>query len=390
MTTRRVLAVAALVGTAAIATIAQAPPGSQSQGALQQRPGADRQPEFPIPNIREYKPHSTLVVPQHPVPRAKFPVIDIHSHQPAPISDQQFETLVKSMDPLNLQLLVNASGVSGDRLVQSIAALKASKYKDRMVQFATINWGQTITPGFGERAAKQLEADAKAGALGVGEIMKNFGLRVKKSDGSRLKLDDPELDPIWQTAARLNIPIFIHTADPQEFFQPINLTNERWLELALYPDRRYPSSQFPTWEELNGERDRLFKRNPKTTFITAHMGWHANDLARLGKMFDEMPNLYTEVGAILYDLGRQPRAAHDFFIKYQDRILFGKDSYQPDEFPYYWRVFETADEYFDYYRDYHAYWKLYGLALPDPVLRKLYYQNALKLFPGLPRAGFPQ
>jgi len=390
MTTRRVLAVAALVGAAAIATIAQAPQGPQSQGALQQRPGADRTPEFPVPNIREYKPHSTLVVPQHPVPRAKFPVIDIHSHQPAPISEQQFETLVKSMDPLNLQLLVNASGVSGDRLVQSIAALKASKYKDRMVQFATINWGQTITPGFGERAAKQLEADAKAGALGVGEIMKNFGLRVKKSDGSRLKLDDPELDPIWQTAARLNIPIFIHTADPQEFFQPINLANERWLELALYPDRRYPSSQFPTWEELNGERDRLFKRNPKTTFITAHMGWHANDLARLGKMFDEMPNLYTEVGAILYDLGRQPRAAHDFFIKYQDRILFGKDSYQPDEFPYYWRVFETNDEYFDYYRDYHAFWKLYGLGLPDPVLRKLYYQNALKLFPALPRAGFPQ
>ncbi|HKE84095.1 MAG TPA: amidohydrolase family protein [Vicinamibacterales bacterium] len=390
MTTRRVLAAAALVGAAAIATIAQAPQGPQSQGALQQRPGADRTPEFPVPNIREYKPHSTLVVPQHPVPRAKFPVIDIHSHQPAPISEQQFETLVKSMDPLNLQLLVNASGVSGDRLVQSIAALKASRYKNRMVQFATINWGQTITPGFGERAARQLEADAKAGALGVGEIMKNFGLRVKKSDGSRLKLDDPELDPIWQTAARLNIPIFIHTADPQEFFQPINLTNERWLELALYPDRRYPSSQFPTWEELNGERDRLFKRNPKTTFITAHMGWHANDLARLGKMFDEMPNLYTEVGAILYDLGRQPRAAHDFFIKYQDRILFGKDSYQPDEFPYYWRVFETNDEYFDYYRDYHAFWKLYGLGLPDQVLRKLYYQNALKLFPGLPRAGFPQ
>jgi len=389
MTTRTVVAIAALISATAIG-VAQVPQGPQSQGALQNRPGADRQPEFPIPNIREYKPHSTLVVPQHPVPRAKFPVIDIHSHQPTPISNEQMATLVKSMDPLNLQLLVNASGVSGDRLGKSIAALNASKFKNRMVQFATIEWGQTISPGFGDRAAKQLEADVKAGALGVGEIMKNFGLRVKKSDGSRLKLDDPELDPIWQTAARLNIPIFIHTADPQEFFQPINYTNERWLELALYPDRRYPASQFPSWEELNGERDRLFKRNPKTTFITAHMGWHANDLGRLGKMFDEMPNLYTEVGAILYDLGRQPRAAREFFVKYQDRILFGKDSYQPDEFPYYWRVFETGDEYFDYYRDYHAFWKLYGLALPDEVLRKLYYRNALKLLPGLPRSGFPQ
>ena len=308
--------VAVLVSATAIAIgVAQVPQGPQSQGALQSRPGADRQPEFPVPNIREYKPHSTLVVAQHPVPRAKFPVIDIHSHQPAPISEEQFATLVKSMDPLNLQLLVNASGVSGERLARSIAAIKASTFKYRMVQFATIDWGQTITPGFGERAARQLEADVKAGALGVGEIMKNFGLRVKKSDGTRLTLDDRELDPIWQTAARLNIPIFIHTADPQEFFQPINYTNERWLELALYPDRRYPASQFPSFEELNGERDRLFKRNPKTIFITAHMGWHANDLGRLGKMFDEMPNLYTEVGAILYDLGRQPRAAREFFVK---------------------------------------------------------------------------
>ncbi|HLG59467.1 MAG TPA: amidohydrolase family protein [Vicinamibacterales bacterium] len=390
MTSRVAIAAAVLLGAAAIG-VAQAPQGQRSQGALQSRPGADREPEFPIPNIRQYKPKSTLVVPQHPVPRARFPVIDIHSHQPTPISEAQFETLVQSMDPLNLQLLVNSTGASGDRLVRSVAALRASKYKDRMVQFATIEFGNApIAPGFGERAAKQLEADVKAGALGLGEINKGLGLRLKKSDGSRLKIDDPELDPIWQTAARLNIPVFIHTADPQEFFKPIDYTNERWLELALYPDRRYPAPQFLSFEELAGERDRLFKRNPKTTFITAHLGWHGNDLARLGKMFDEMPNLYSELGAVLYDLGRQPRTAHDFMVKYQDRILFGKDSYQPDEFPYYWRVFETGDEYFDYYRDYHAFWKLYGLALPDQVLRKLYYQNALRLVPGLPRAGFPR
>jgi uncharacterized protein len=388
---RRVFLVTAVVSAAAAIGVAQAPQGGRSQGALQSRPGADRQPEFPVPNIREYKPVSTLVVPAHPVPRAKFPVIDIHSHQPNPISEAQFETLVKSMDPLNLQVLVNSTGVSGDRLVRSVAAIRASRFKDRMVQFSQIDFGNgPVAPGFGGRAARQLEADVKAGALGIGEIGKQFGLRIRKSDGSRLKIDDPEMDPLWQAAARLNIPVFIHTADPQEFFKPIDYTNERWLELALYPDRRYPAGQFPSFEELNGERDRLIKRHPKTTFILAHLGWHANDLGRLSKMLDEMPNLYSETGAVLYDLGRQPRMAREFMIKYQDRILFGKDSYQPDEFPYYWRVFETADEYFDYYRDYHAYWKLYGLALPDPVLRKLYYQNALKLVPGLPRAGFPQ
>jgi len=381
--------VAALVSALAALVIAQAPQGTQSEGALRPRPGANREPEFPAPSIRDYKPRSTLVVPQHPVPRAKYPVIDIHSHQPSPISSAQFDTLVKQMDGLNLQLLVNASGASGDQLVRSVAAIKNSAHPTRMVMFAQINF-RDVGPGFGQRAAQQLEADVKAGALGLGELMKGFGLTARKTDGSRLTLDDPELDPIWDTAARLNIPVLIHTADPQEFFQPLTYQNERWLEMSLYPDRRYPPERFPTFETLMGERDRLFKKHPKTTFIAAHMGWHANDLARLARMFDEMPNVYGEVGAVLYDLGRQPRTARDFMVKYQDRVLFGKDSYQPDEYPYFWRTFETGDEYFDYYRDYHAFWKLYGLSLPDDVLRKLYYGNALKLMPGAPRAGFPR
>ena len=357
--------------------------------AASRRPGANRAPEFPAPNIRDYKPRSTLVVPQHPVPRAKYPVIDIHSHQPAPISADQLRAVVSSMDPLNLRVLVNASGTSGDELVRSIAAIRNTPYRDRMFMFSNITF-RNVGPGYGQRAAQQLEADVKAGALGLGEISKGFGLSARKADGSRLTIDDPELDPIWEAAARLNIPVLIHTADPQEFFEPLDYKNERWLEMALYPDRRYPASKYPAFETLMAERDRLFKKHRKTTFIAAHMGWHANDLARLGRMFDQMPNVYGEVGAVLYDLGRQPRTAREFLIKYQDRVLFGKDSYQPDEFPYYWRVFETADEYFDYYRDYHAFWKLYGLDLPDQVLRKLYYQNALKLVPGIPRAGFPR
>jgi predicted TIM-barrel fold metal-dependent hydrolase len=185
--------------------------------------------------------------------------------------------------------------------------------------------------------------------------------------------------------------VFIHTADPQEFFKPvIDHTNERWLELSLFPSRRFSPEQFPSFEQLVTERDNLFRRHPNTTFVTAHMGWHANDLGRLGKLLEEMPNVYTEVGAVLYDIGRQPRVARDFFIRYQDRILFGKDSFQPEEYPYYWRVFETQDDYFDYYRPYHAFWKLYGIDLPDAVLKKVYYQNALRITPGLPQAGWPE
>jgi uncharacterized protein len=361
---------------------------AQTPGQFRPRPAEGRQPDLPLPNIREYKPKSTLVVPQHPAPRAKFPVVDIHSHHPTPISQEMYKQVIAGMDQQNIQLIVNLSGGWGDRLRQGLDAIKNSPNPDRMVLFANVDF-TNVGPGFGERAAKQLEADIKAGAKGL-KIFKNLGLQVHKNDGTRLKVDDPELDPIWETCARLNVPVLIHIADPQMFFEPLDYSNERWLELALYPGRRYQDrSKFPSFEELVAERDHMFARHPNTRFILAHFGWHANDLARLSALMDRLPNVYPEVAAVLYDLGRQPRMAHDFFIKYQDRLLFGKDSFQPDEYPYYWRTFETADEYFDYYRGYHAFWKLYGLQLPDTVLRKLYYQNALKITPGLPRNRFP-
>ena len=236
----------------------------------------------------------------------------------------------------------------------------------------------------------ELEAAAAAGAVGIGEVGKGLGLRIEKPDGTRLPIDDPLLDPVWEAAGRLGLPVFIHTADPAEFFEEFDTQNERWLELALFPNRRYPSEEFPSFEQLMTERDNLFRRHPNTTFVTAHLGWHAQDLGRLGRMLDEFPNLYSEIGAVLYDIGRQPRGAHDFFVRYQDRILFGKDSFQPAEYPYYYRVLETADEYFDYYRDYHAFWKLYGIDLPDEVLKKLYYKNALAILPGMPDLDWPQ
>ncbi len=348
------------------------------------RPGEGRQPELKPPTIREYKPRSQLVAPQHPVPRAKFPAIDIHSHQPTPISAAEYDRVIMGMEANNLQILVNLSGASGDRLRQGIDALRASKHRDRMVLFANVNF-RDVGPGFGAQAARQLEQDIKAGAIGL-KIFKDLGMFVKRVNGSRLPVDDPELDPIWQTCARLNVPVLIHVAEPAAFFEPLDYTNERWLELSLYPDRRHQDGV--RFEQLMTERNNMIRKHPSTKFILAHFGWHANDLARAGKLLDQNPNVYYDVAAVLYDFGRQPRAAHEFFIKYQDRILFGKDSYQPDEYPYYWRVFETNDEYFDYYRDYHAFWKLYGIGLPDPVLKKLYYANALQLTPGLSHAGF--
>lgn len=357
-------------------------------GTTEIRPGSCRAPEAPAPSILDYRPRSTLVTARTPVPQAKFPAIDYHGHPRDMIeSAEGLERLGAALDSLNIRLMVAADNLSGERLERALTAIRSSaKMKDRVRVLAGVNF-RNVGPGWAAAAVEQLEADIAAGAVGVGEVLKGLGLSILKADSSRLAIDDPDLDPLWEACARLGIPVFIHTADPQEFFRPVvDYTNERWLELALFPGRRYPPEQFPGFEKLMEERDNLFRRHPKTTFIAAHMGWHANDLGRLGRILDEFPNVHTEVGAVLYDIGRQPRAAHDFFVKYQDRILFGKDSFQPGEYPYYWRVFETRDDYFDYYRDYHASWKLYGIDLPDPVLRKVYYENAQRITRGIPHA----
>ena len=348
-----------------------------------------RVPGIQPPTITDYQPRSTLVVPEHEVPRAKFPAVDLHGHPPSLNNPATIRNVVAAMDRLNLQVIVQARGSSGERLTRQIETVRAAGYADRFVFFTTVNL-RNVGPGSGARIAAQLEADVAAGAVGIGEIGKGFGLSTRKADGTRLEMDDPELDIVWETAARLGIPVFVHTGDPTEFFEPLDYENERWLEMAIFPNRRFNDrSRYPTFDALMAERDRMLAKHPDTTWVLAHMSWYTQDLGRLGELFDRHPNVHGEVGAILYDLGRQPRFAKAFFEKYRDRILFGKDSFRPDEYPYYWRVFETEDEYFDYYRDYHAFWKLYGMGLPDDVLRQLYYGNAMRIIPNMPTAGFP-
>jgi len=378
---------AVALGTLAIAQRGgqSAPPGKCPPGTTEVRPGRCQAPEFPPPSIVDYRPRSTVVAAGHLVPRAKFPVIDIHSHTgPTP---ETIDRLIGEMDALNVRVLTNLSGGSDPGPIkQKVDYIRSSKHPDRFRVFASVDWNNADAPGWAERAVANLEQAVTNGAIGL-KVFKNLGMRTRKSDGTRLKVDDPALKPVWDACARLNIPVLIHTAEPQEFFSPLDYENERWLELSLFRDRRHYMAGEPTFEELMGERDRMFVANPKTRFINAHFGWYGNDLARAGKLLDQAPNVVMDLSAVLYEFGRQPRASREFFVKYQDRVLFGKDSYEPSEFPFYWRVFETADEYFDYYRPYHAFWKLYGMALPDDVLRKVYYQNALRVAPGLPQAG---
>lgn len=346
-------------------------------------------PQIPPPSITEYTPRNTLVVPEHPVPSAKFPVVDMHGHPPTLDNPENIATVLAAMDELNLGVMIQTRGSSGERLTNQINAVKAAGLEHRFAFFTTLDL-RDVAPGSGAKIAAQLEADVAAGAVGIGELNKGFGLFTMKADGTRLTLDEPELDIVWQTAGRLGIPVFVHTGEPAEFFEPHDMENERWLEQSIYPRRQLNDrARFPTFDELMAERDRMIERNPGTTWIIAHMSWYGNDLGRLGELFDKYPNTVGELGAVLYDFGRQPRFAREFFEKYSDRILFGKDSFQPAEYPYYWRVFETNDEYFDYYRDYHAFWKLYGMGLSDDVLRKVYYQNAVNVIPGLPTGALP-
>ena len=335
--------------------------------------------------FEEYNPTSTLVVPGEEITSAKFPFIDVHSHQ-RDMSIEALTDLVADMDVMNEAIMVNLSGGSGQSLKEKIDNINKS-YPNRFAVFANVDFEGAKDLEWGRKAASQLEEDINNGAKGL-KIFKSLGLRNKDADGKRLAIDDPRLDPIWAKCAEMGVPVLIHAADPKSFWDEMDSDNERWLELKTHPRRKRTATDPAPFEQIIQEQHNVFKKHPNTKFINAHMGWHANNLKKLGELLDEMPNMNVGISAVIAELGRQPQNARAFFIKYQDRVLFGKDSWKPEEFPTYFRVLESNDEYFPYYKKYHAFWSMYGLNLPDNVLKKLYYQNALNLIPGLDTSLF--
>lgn len=335
--------------------------------------------------FEEYNPTSTLVVPKHIVNKARFPFIDVHGHQ-YKMSDQDLTPVITAMDTLNMMIMVNLSGRSGENLQKSVKNI-ADNYPNRFVVFANVDFDGVGKKDWGINAADQLERDVKNGAKGL-KVYKSLGMRNKDTNGERVAIDDVRLNPIWEKCAELGIPVLIHSADPKSFWEDYDADNERWLELKTHPRRKRSASNPVPWEQIIKEQHNMFKNNPNTVFINAHMGWYANDLGKLGVLLDEMPNMNVEIAAIIAELGRQPKFANKFFEKYQDRILFGKDSWRPKEFPTYFRVLESDDEYFPYHKKYHAFWSMYGLDLPDNILKKVYYKNALRLIPGLDKNLF--
>jgi predicted TIM-barrel fold metal-dependent hydrolase len=348
-----------------------------------------------LPNFR---PEPMLRVEEHQLTRAKFPVVDIHTHFRYRLhhSPEALDDFVTLMDRHNIAVCVSLDGRLGDELEDHKRYLWR-KYRERFVIFANIDWRgagdpddpaawDMHRPDFARRTAEQLARAKEQGAAGV-KIFKQFGLELKNPDGSLAKIDDPRWDPIWTACGELNLPILIHTADPAAFFLPIDETNERWEELHRHPEWSFYGEEFPSREELLAARNRVIARHPQTIFIGAHVANNAEDLKTVGEWLDRYPNLHVDFASRIGELGRQPYTARKFFVRYADRILFATDGPWPEtRISLYWRFLETFDEYFPYSEKPfppQGFWNIYGLGLPDEVLRKVYHENAARIIPGV-------
>jgi predicted TIM-barrel fold metal-dependent hydrolase len=352
--------------------------------ALAALPAAAQEPLL----LSDFKPRSMLKVPVHEVERAAFPAVDVHNHvndARARDASMPVPELVALLDRLNVRRLVILTGRWGDALSAVVDRL-VKPHPDRFTVFTEPDWSRVNQPGFGEAMAAQLRDAHARGARGL-KILKELGLEIRDQGGTLLTVDDARLDPMWAECGRLGMPVAIHTSDPDAFFEPRDATNERWEELGRRPEWSFHGPGFPTKRALLDARNRVFARHPKTTFIALHVANHPEDLDDASSVLDAYPNVVVETGARQGELGRQPRRAREFFLKYQDRILFGTDA-SPSEGLYrrWFRFFETADEHFDYWRaPAQGRWKISGLDLPREVLAKVYAANAERVIPASPR-----
>lgn len=349
-------------------------------------------------DITEFEPRSMLSVKETSVPRARFPVIDIHTHISfsskgvgrflAPPSE-----LLAVMDAKNLRTMVNLTGGYGDGLAASIAKYDKA-HPGRFLTFTEPMFAEASQPGYPKRQADAIADAKRAGARGL-KVLKTLGLFLRENGttGALVKVDDQRFDPMWEACAAHNMPVAIHVSDPAAFFLPTDKYNERFEELNNHPDWSFHGRDYPSNAEILAARDRVLARHPKTKFIGLHVGHSAENLAHVAATLDRFPNFHVEIGARIGELGRQPRASRRFFDKYQDRILFGTDAVPhgvqtPQQifgeklYEIYFRFLETEDEYFDYAPapvPPQGRWRIYGIALPESILRKVYNANATRL-----------
>jgi len=284
------------------------------------------------------------------------------------------------MDRLNIKAIVILTGMWGDKL-QTIIDDMVKPYPGRFLVFTQFDWSKIDDPNFSQLMVRQIDDSVARGARGL-KVLKELGLGVRDSTGKLITIDDPRLDPAWEECGRLGIPVFIHVADPEAFFHPIDARNERYEELIEHPDWSFYGPQFPSLPELMAQRDRMFAKHPHTTFVALHFGSWPENLDFVEQTLQKFPNVMIETGAREGELGRQPRRTREIFVKYSDRIMFGTDEGAGEAmYQNYFRWFETEDEYFPYAQyPLQGRWMIYGLGLPDEVLEKVYHRNAEALF----------
>lgn len=333
--------------------------------------------------LKDWEPRSMMVTKVTRVEKPAFPVVDIHNHLgngKGSLTPERVGKILAEMDAAGIRTVIDLDGSWGDALKETIQALDKS-HPGRFCTFANVNFDGIDDADWSKREAASLEEGFKEGARGL-KLYKNFGLGVRYRDGRFMPVDDPKLNPVWDMCAKYKRPVIIHTADPAAFWTPLDKNSERWHELNRNPGWVFGGGKYPHREELLGQLDHVIASHPNTTFISTHFGNNAEDLGAVARQMEKYPNMWVDIDARISELGRQPYTARRFFLKYQDRIMFGTDTY-PDREAYriYFRFLETDDEYFDPAKSHHlqGFWMIYGIFLPKDVLAKVYYKNADRL-----------
>ena len=346
-----------------------------------------------------------LATEEHIPQKGAFPVVDAHNHwwnetDPASILEVMDSTGVACMSNVTANVFIPFmdGGIdAGETDIDIFFSKCVRPYPDRFYGFTMAKFiHPTDKPLFDD--AKKFVAETidvlckhvQAGACGL-KILKELGLAHRNAAGDLVSVDDPALSPIWEKAGELGVPVLIHQSDPYGFFEPITSENEHYGSLAKYPSWNFSDDKFPTKSELLERRDNLVARHADTIFILPHVANFAENLPYVGKLLDENPNVYIDFSARLDELGRQPYTSREFFINYQDRILFGTDMpASVESYRCHFRFLETYDEYFfapDYDGTFDKHrWPICGIGLPREVLAKIYFKNALKIIPGLQKS----
>ncbi len=349
-------------------------------------------------------PRCQLVRPEHIPLRAACPVIDAHNHLWG--QWDRIDEFVRILDEVgvtqyadltsNLDLAFVPGGYDfAPADIETFFDRCERRYPGRFFGFTTATFSRPKTQplytdgaAFAEETVALLEQHIRRGARGL-KILKELGLHYRDGAGRLIAIDDPALSPIWEAAARLEVPVLLHQADPLGFFDPVTPDNEHYDSMIKYPSWSFADpARFPRARDLLARRDRLLARHPRTRFILAHVAGLSEDLGAAARVLDDHPNAVIDFSARLDELGRQPYSTRDFMIRYRDRILFGTD--MPPSLEMYrchFRFLETRDEYFfppDYDGTFsRARWAIHGLGLPADALEAIYFKNALRIIPGL-------